>query len=115
MALVSDSAAGWTLWTLAPRPIASAASSAAGSIRPCVAGERHQLGTGGVELGRAALVGVHVRLGVAVDRAPGRGEAGEGQRVGGGAGGDEVHLGLGRLEDRARAAAATRAMTASAP
>ena len=59
---------------------------------------QRQLGRPGVELGRVALILFDMRDLGAKDRLPRLGVAGQRQRIGRGAGGNEVDLGLWRLE-----------------
>ena len=59
------------------------------------AGQRDQADAGAEEARRAGLVGGDVAVLVAEHRLVRRGQGRQGQRVGGGAGGDEPHLGVG--------------------
>ena len=72
-----------------------------------LAGEQGKLGAAGVEFGRAALVALDVRFGMAEDRAVRRAEEGEGERVGGGAGWNQPNVEVvSKTSDRAAFAAA---------
>ena len=63
------------------------------------AAQQGELGAAGVELRRAALVLLDMGVAVAIDRRPRRAETRQRQRVGGGAGGDQIDL-CGPLEHR---------------
>ena len=63
---------------------------------------QHELGAAGEELGRVALVLLHVRVGGAEHGRPGLRQAGQGQRVAGGARGHKVHSRLGPAQEVAQ-------------
>ena len=63
-----------------------------------LATDQRQLAAANEELGPATFVDLDMRLSVAIDAAPDRAEASEGEGVGGGAGGDEMDAGVGRLK-----------------
>ena len=63
-----------------------------------LATDQRQLAAANEELRSAAFVDLDMRLPVAIDAAPDRAEAGEREGIGGGAGGDEMDAGVGRLK-----------------
>lgn len=65
--------------------------------------EQGELGAARIEFRRTAFVGLHMGVAVAEDRAPGRGERGEGERIGGGPGRDQIDRGLRGREQVAQA------------